>query len=95
MAADRTTRVPRPRAKWGDRAARNEDIRAAAIAMLERDGLAGLSMRAVADAAGVGLGTVYTYFVSKEALYADLYAERLERLAAEFGPAGAQAESLE
>lgn len=95
MPAEQRTRRPRPRAKWGDRAARHEEIRQAAAAMLERDGLAGLSMRAVADEAQVGLGTVYTYFASKEVLYADLYAERLERLAAEIGPACAQADTFE
>lgn len=85
----------RPRAKWGDRAARHEDIRQAAVVMLERDGLAGLSMRAVAGEARVGLGTLYTYFASKEALYADLYAERLERLTTEVRSSCADAETLE
>lgn len=85
----------RPRAKWGDRAARHEDIRQAAVTMLERDGLAGLSMRAVATEARVGLGTLYTYFASKEALYADLYTERLERLTTEINSACAGAKTLE
>jgi AcrR family transcriptional regulator len=85
----------RPRAKWGDRAARQEDIRHAAVAMLERDGLAGLSMRAVADEAQVGIGTLYTYFASKEALFAGLYADRLEQLAKEIRTSCAKAETLE
>jgi AcrR family transcriptional regulator len=85
----------RPRARWGDRAARHEDIRQAAVTMLERDGLSGLSMRAVATEARVGLGTLYTYFASKEALYADLYTERLERLTTELRTDCVDAETLE
>jgi AcrR family transcriptional regulator len=67
-------------AKWGDKDARQLDIRDAARTILERDGLAGLSMRTLAKDAGVAPGTLYTYFPSKEALYADLYAERLEQM---------------
>jgi AcrR family transcriptional regulator len=91
----RMSTTSRPRARWGDRAARHEDIRQAAVTMLERDGLAGLSMRAVATEARVGLGTLYTYFASKEALYADLYTERLERLTTEIRSDCADAETLE
>jgi AcrR family transcriptional regulator len=95
MPTEPTTRSSRPRAKWGDRAARHEEIRQAAVTMLERDGLSGLSMRAVATEARVGLGTLYTYFASKEALYADLYAERLERLTIEIRSDCVDAETLE
>lgn len=83
-----------PKARWGDRAARERDIRRSALAALARDGYAGLSMRAVAVGAGVSQGTVYTYFSSKEDLYATLYAERLERLAGELAAACAAAGSL-
>jgi AcrR family transcriptional regulator len=38
--------------------------------VLRDRGLAGLSMRAVADRAGVSMGTLYHYFASKEALLA-------------------------
>lgn len=85
----------RPKARWGDRNARGQDIRAAATAALERDGLSGLSMRAVAEGAQVSVGTVYTYFASKEELYAVLYAERLEQFADEVGPATAGAATVE
>jgi AcrR family transcriptional regulator len=70
----------KPATKWGDRVARREDILAAGRGLLERDGYAGLAMRAVADRAGVSPGTLYTYFASKEALFAALYTERLEEL---------------
>src|SRR5215831_12917411 len=67
--------------KWGDRAAKSVDVRQAAAAILARDGLERLTMRAVAEQAGVSLGAVYTHFPSKEALFATLYAERLDQLA--------------
>lgn len=69
-----------PRARWGEKDARFADIRDAARVILRRDGLAGMTMRAVAKEAGVAPGTVYSYFPSKDALYADLYAERIEQL---------------
>jgi AcrR family transcriptional regulator len=70
----------KPKARWGDRAARREDILAAGRWLLEREGYAGLSMRLVADRAGVSPGTLYTYFTDKEELFAALYTERLELL---------------
>src|ERR1700754_320847 len=72
--------------KWGDRPARRGDILRAGRSLLHEHGLAGLQMRDVAKRAGVGLGTVYTYFPTKEALFAVLYALRLDRLLAELEP---------
>lgn len=48
-------------------------ILAATLEIVGRQGLAGLAMEAVARAAGVATGTVYTYFESKEALLNALY----------------------
>jgi len=81
--------------KWGDRQARRRDILKAATALLERQGYAHLSMRDVAQGAGVSLGTLYTYFAGKEALFAALYAERLERFHTEIAPICATATSPE
>jgi AcrR family transcriptional regulator len=72
--------------KWGDRVARRGDILRAGRSLLRENGLGGLQMRDVAKRAGVGLGTVYTYFPTKEALFAVLYAQRLDRLLAEVEP---------
>jgi AcrR family transcriptional regulator len=69
--------------KWGDREGRRRDILAAGTTILARAGYVGLSMRAVADAAGVSPGTVYTYFDGKEDLFAVLYADRLTAFRAE------------
>ena len=74
------------RTKWGDRAARRGDIVRAGRSLLREDGLAALQMRDVARRAGVGLGTVYTYFPTKEALFAALYADRLDQMLSDLAP---------
>src|ERR1700758_2795104 len=74
------------RTKWGDRATRRADIAAAGRALLTENGLAALQMRDVARRAGVGLGTVYTYFPTKEALFAALYAQRLDEMMSNLAP---------
>jgi AcrR family transcriptional regulator len=72
--------------KWGDRAARRGDIVRSGRALLREHGVAGLQMRDVAKRAGVGLGTVYTYFPTKEAMFAVMYAARLDELLVEVEP---------
>jgi AcrR family transcriptional regulator len=54
----------------------------AAETVLARDGLSA-SMRAIAEHAGVGLGTIYRQFPSQEALYQAIIVERMQRLIAE------------
>ncbi len=49
----------------------------AAVELLSRDGFAGLTVRRVAAAAGVGAATAYTYFSSKEHLVAEVFWRRL------------------
>ncbi|WP_207836967.1 TetR/AcrR family transcriptional regulator [Williamsia soli] len=66
--------------KWGDRDARRRDILTAGAALLADKGYAALQMRDVAKGAGISPGTIYTYFPTKEALFAELYAERLHLL---------------
>jgi len=83
------------RTKWGDRATRRADIAAAGRALLSENGLAALQMRDVARRAGVGLGTVYTYFRTKEALFAALYAQRLDEMLRDLAPKLAEATDLE
>ncbi len=69
--------------RWGDRNGKRRNILAAARTLLEQDGLDALSIRRVADQAGVSPGTVYTLFEHQEELFATLYVERLERFLAE------------
>jgi len=59
-----------------------EALRAAAIAILEEDGLAGLSLRAVARKAGVSHAAPYRHFASHEALLVGLAVEGFEALRA-------------
>jgi AcrR family transcriptional regulator len=54
----------------------------AAEVVLARDGLSG-SMRAIAQHAGVGLGTIYRHFPTQEALYQAIIIDRMQRLIAE------------
>ncbi|MFI1460664.1 TetR/AcrR family transcriptional regulator [Nocardia carnea] len=49
----------------------------AAMEVLAREGFAGLTIRMVAGAAGVGTATAYTYFSSKEHLVAEIFWRRL------------------
>jgi AcrR family transcriptional regulator len=61
-------------------AARNRDrVLEAAELVLTRDGLEA-PMRAIARQAGVGVGTVYRQYPTKEALYQAIMADRMERL---------------
>jgi AcrR family transcriptional regulator len=75
------------RTRWGDRVARRQDILDAARRLLCRDGYRNLNIRDVARDADVSAGTVYTYFESKERLFAELYAMRLDEFHAEIAPA--------
>jgi AcrR family transcriptional regulator len=49
----------------------------AGMEVLSREGFAGLTVRMVAAAAGVGAATAYTYFSSKEHLVAEIFWRRL------------------
>jgi AcrR family transcriptional regulator len=57
-------------------------VLAAAEAVLTRDGL-DAPMRAIARQAGVGLGTIYRQYPTKEALYQAIMTDRMQRLAAQ------------
>lgn len=81
--------------RWGDRAAKRRNILGAARQLLEEDGFDAVSMRRVADRAGVSSGTVYTQFARKEELFATLYMERLEGFLADVEKTAAETEDLE
>jgi AcrR family transcriptional regulator len=61
--------------------AKARDILAAAITVAERQGIAGLSMEAVARHAGVATSTLYVYHASKEALIDAAYLATKQALA--------------
>lgn len=71
------------------RRARNRQERertylAAAMEIAGREGLRGLTMQRLADEVDAAVGTVYTYFPSKGALFAELQREAIERLTASY-----------
>ncbi|SER47532.1 TetR/AcrR family transcriptional regulator [Lentzea albida] len=65
---------------WGDAEGRRRDILSSAERILEEQGYAGLTMRAIAVGAGVSSGTVYQYFSGKEDVFAALMERRLDEL---------------
>lgn len=54
-----------------------EKLTRSAVEVLAREGFAGMTIRMVAAAAGVGAATAYTYFSSKEHLVAEIFWRRL------------------
>jgi TetR/AcrR family transcriptional regulator, multidrug resistance operon repressor len=52
---------------------KREKILSAAEALLEERGLYGLSMKVLAERAGIAAGTIYRYFENKDALISELY----------------------
>ncbi|MBR9837311.1 MAG: TetR/AcrR family transcriptional regulator [Rhodobacteraceae bacterium] len=65
LSPRKTPRQSRSRASY-------EAVLTAAAQILERDGMAGLNTNAVAERAGVSVGTLYQYFPGKEAIAAEL-----------------------
>ncbi|ANK81654.1 MAG: hypothetical protein TEF_13255 [Rhizobiales bacterium NRL2] len=62
-------------------------LEAAQGVFMER-GLDGATMRAIAEAAGCAVGTLYLHFADKEAMYAALLEDSLDELAAQVRAAG-------
>ena len=67
---------------WGDAEGRRRDILSSAELILEQQGYAGLTMRAIAVGAGVSSGTVYQYFDGKEDVFVALMSIRLADMTA-------------
>jgi AcrR family transcriptional regulator len=78
--------VRKPRAKWGDREQRRADILDAARERIAKTGYLSLNMRDLAAAAGVSPATLYSYFATKEVLFATLYAEAIRAHTEAFRP---------
>lgn len=81
--------------RWGDRAAKRRNILRAARQLLDEGGFDAVSIRRVAECAGVSPGTVYTQFARKEELFATLYVERLEVFLAEVEAMASETGDLE
>lgn len=72
------------------RAARREEILAAARAVFARQGFRGTTIADIAEEAGIALGTIYLYFPSKDDVFAALNEEFNQLIATsltEVGPA--------
>lgn len=65
-----------------------EEILAAAVKLMARDGVAGMSLSAVARAVGMKPPSIYEYFPSKMALYDALFAQGSAELATAVRAAG-------
>lgn len=69
--------TPAAKTRWGDREQRRIDILDAARARVTTAGYLALNMRDLAADAGVSPATLYSYFATKEELFATLYAEAI------------------
>jgi AcrR family transcriptional regulator len=65
-------------------------ILASAEKVAARDGLANAGLQAIADDAGVAVGTIYNYFQDRKVLFEELFARRREEL---YGAVDAAAKS--
>ena len=54
---------------------KREEIMQAALELIAEQGFHGAPMAMIADRAGVGAGTIYRYFESKDALIAEIFNE--------------------
>lgn len=76
--------MPRKPATEEQRAAIRKKIRDAARHVYREKGISGVSARAIAVAAGVSVGTIYSYFGDLATLMQSLWAEPLESINARF-----------
>lgn len=75
--------------RWGDREQRRRDILDAARARIAEHGYLSLNMRDLAAGAGVSPATLYSYFATKEELFATLYAEAIRAHTVAYRPVAA------
>jgi AcrR family transcriptional regulator len=72
--------------RWGDREQRRLDILDAARTRIAEHGYLSLNMRDLAAAAGISPATLYSYFATKEELFATLYAQAIRAHTEAFRP---------
>jgi AcrR family transcriptional regulator len=94
MSTEVETTEAAPRSTRADARRNRERVLAAARACMARDGL-DAGMDQIARAAGVGVGTVYRHFPTKEDLLAALAEARFDRLAELAGEALAKSDPWE
>lgn len=74
-----------------DRRARRDAIVSAAFKVFAKHGLEGATIEMIARQAEVAVGTIYLYFTSRDDLYLELVAERVEGLRASYAEIQARA----
>jgi len=72
MSTNQPTIDPRKRPRQARAAATFDAILEAAARILEKDGLDSVNTNAVAELAGVSIGSLYQYFPTKESILAEL-----------------------
>lgn len=72
--------MPRKPATDEQRTAARGRLQAAASAVVAEVGVTGVTARAIADRAGVSVGTIYSYFGSLQGLMQSLWMEPLDRI---------------
>ncbi|WP_435104445.1 TetR/AcrR family transcriptional regulator [Arhodomonas sp. AD133] len=80
MSAPRTVIEPRKRPRQARSAVTVDAIVEAAARILTADGLAGLNTNAVAERAGVSVGSLYQYFPGKEAILTEMLRRKRRKL---------------
>lgn len=88
-APTRRSGTRRSETRWGDREQRRIDILDAARERIARNGYLSLGMRDLAAGAGVSPATLYSYFATKEELFATLYVEAIRAHTERFRPVAA------
>jgi AcrR family transcriptional regulator len=63
-----------------DKVVKKQGILRAAMKVFARKGVANTKMADVAEAAGIGKGTIYEYFKSKEEIFADAFGHFMEQV---------------
>lgn len=91
MGADETALTPRKTPRQSRSIATVEAVLEAAARILEERGPDGFNTNAIAERAGVGIGSVYQYFPNKHALVAALVRRSTAALHARVEAAGPQA----
>lgn len=82
--------MARPKASPEQRAEVRRSIQQAAVELYRADGLSGVSARAVAQKAGVSVGTIYSYFGDLKGLGQSLWEPQIARLEDEMRAVAAQ-----
>jgi AcrR family transcriptional regulator len=92
-----TPSIPRKTRNEDARAARQEEILAAARAVFARQGFRGTTIADIAEEAGIALGTIYLYFSSKDDVFAalsDQFNQIIMRALTNVAPAGSLEEAV-